>query len=284
MLTRKQGVMDFELFKQILDDIINETNQYKVLTFPGMGEPLLDSTLNKKINYAKSLGFSILILTNGSLLTPDRFKQLEDLGVESIRVSFYASHPIAYADVHGVSAGKFYIVRDNLLKICNIKSSTKLLMTYNQIEGYNGSTTSEWIEYWGDKVDLLEVWRPHNWAGGGRYRPIQNKKLRTCGRPCNTPLQIQVDGTVNMCCFDYDGQLYLGDLKTQSLKEIFDSEEYLKILSAHGSGIFEDSGLICEHCDQRNADKSDIMIYNSKLDMQARVNQLSTTYKDVICN
>ena len=105
--------------------------------------------------------------------------------------------------------------------------------------------------------------------------------MNSCGRPFRGPLQVQVDGTVNMCCFDYDGHLTLGDLKTQSLQEIFSSPMFQKILECHTTGNFKDSGLICENCDQRNADKSDVMVYNSKFNIKERVKQLSTTYVSV---
>ena len=89
-LTRKIETMSFGLFKTLFDKIIKETGQYDTLSFPGMGEPLLDKSLDKKIEYAKKKkkDLSALILTNGSLLTLQRFRKFEDLWVASVRVSF----------------------------------------------------------------------------------------------------------------------------------------------------------------------------------------------------
>ena len=281
-LTRKKETMDFDLFKFVFDKINSETSQYNTLTFPGMGEPLLDQSLDSKIRYAKQHGFSVLILTNGSLLRAQRFKQLEDIGLDSIRISMYGDTPETYSAVHGVDPRMFYKVKENLTKIAEIRNNTSLLLTYNVVEGYNDSDLESWIEYWKDKVDLLEVWRPHNWVNGRNYRALQGKKLRTCGRPFRTPLQVQVDGTVNMCCFDFDGKLLLGDLKTQTLEEVFSSPMSKRILKYHETGNFKGSGLICENCDQRNLDKSDVMIYNSKFEINERVTKLSTTYQEMI--
>ncbi len=282
-LTRKKETMSFDLFKFIFDKINSETSQYYTLTFPGMGEPLLDQSLDDKISYAKKIGFTVLILTNGSLLTVDRFKRLEDIGLNSVRVSIYGDTPEKYSAVHGVKDKEiFYKVKENLTEIAKVKSNTSLLLTYNVVSGYNDSDLESWIEYWKDKADLLEVWRPHNWVNGRNYRALQEKKLKTCGRPLHTPLQVQVDGTVNMCCFDFDGKLLLGDLKTQTLEEIFDSPMFKRILKHHTIGDFEGSDLICENCDQRNSNKSDVMIYNSKFNINERVTKLSTTYQDII--
>lgn len=281
-LTRKKETMSFELFRYIFDKINSETSQYDTLTFPGLGEPLLDETLDDKITYAKKHGYTVLMLTNGSLLTPERFKRLEDIGLDSVRVSIYGDSPESYNAIHGTkNTDLFQKVKKNLTEISRIKNKTSLLITYNVVDGYNDSELESWIEYWKDKVDLLEVWRPHNWVDGRVYRVIQEEKLKTCGRPWNTPLQIQVDGTVNMCCFDFDGKLLLGDLKTQTLKEIFESSMFKKILKHHTTGRFGGSRLICENCDQRNLNKSEVMIYNSRYNINERVKQVSTTYKDI---
>ncbi len=282
-LTRKKETMSFELFKMLFDKINKETAQYNTLTFPGMGEPLLDKTLSKKIEYAKKKNFKALILTNASLLSINKFKELENLGLDSVRVSFYGNTPESYKSVHRVKDDSlFKKIRDTLAEICKIKKTTQVLLTYNVVDSNNDLLVDSWITYWQDKADLLEVWRPHNWVDGMAYRVVQQEKLKTCGRPLKTPLQVQVDGTVNMCCFDFDGKLLLGDLKEQMLKEIFQSHMFKKILECHTIGNFKNSGLICENCDQRNADKSDVMVYNSKFDIAERVKKVSTTYSDIV--
>ncbi len=53
-LTRKKETMSFDLFKMLFDKIKSESSQYETLTFPGLGEPLMDETLSDKIVYAKS--------------------------------------------------------------------------------------------------------------------------------------------------------------------------------------------------------------------------------------
>ena len=281
-LTRAIETMDIELFKYIFNKINAETSQYDTLTFPGLGEPLLDETIDDKIIYAKKHGYTVLMLTNGSLLTVDRFKRLESIGVDSIRVSIYGNSSESYNAVHGTkNSNLFKEIKRNLTEISRIKARTSLLLTYNVVDGSNDSALESWIEYWNDKVDLLEVWRPHNWVDGRDYRVVQNKKLTTCGRPWKTPLQIQVDGTVNMCCFDFDGKLLLGDLKKQTLEEVFESLMFKKILRHHTSGDYKGSGLICENCDQRNIEKTESMIYNSKYDIQDRIKKVSTTYNEI---
>ncbi|MFC1631075.1 radical SAM/SPASM domain-containing protein [Candidatus Omnitrophota bacterium] len=282
-LTRKIETMSLKLFKYIFDKLVDETEQYDTVSFPGMGEPLLDRSIDQKIAHVKKKGFKVLILTNGSLLSLARFKRLERLGVDSLRVSLYGNTPASHNKIHGLRRpGAFNRIKQELSEISDKKRKTKLLLTYNVVEGVNQDDLNPWISYWQDKADLIEVWRPHNWVGARAYRKIQKKKLNSCGRPFKTPLQIQVDGTVNMCCFDFNGELLLGDLKTQSLKEIFSSAMFKKILRHHQSGNFKNSGLICRHCDQRNADKSKVMVYSSNFDIKQRVKMVSTVYSKLI--
>jgi len=282
-LTRKMQTMSFKTFKVLLNKILKEASQYKVCTFSGFGEPLLDPTFMEKAEYARKKGMQVLMLTNASLLTVEKFKRLDNLGLRSIRISFYGDSPSVYNEIHNVrQKGLFNNIKGRLTEITKIKKNTELLMTYNVEDNVNKHGKDSWIEYWKDRADLLEVWRPHNWVDGRKYRGVQSLKMKTCGRPWKTPLQVQVDGTVNMCCFDFDGKLTLGNLKTQSLKEIFFSPMYKKIVKCHKSGNFKKSDLICENCDQRNMDKGNVMIYNSKFDIKKRVGMVSTTYKKVV--
>ncbi|MFC1646293.1 radical SAM/SPASM domain-containing protein [Candidatus Omnitrophota bacterium] len=284
-ITRKLETMSLELFKELFDKIMSKTDQYDTLSFPGMGEPLLDETLDLKIKYAKNKkkDLNILLLTNGSMLTPKRFKELEGIGLSSARISFYGNDKDSYSKVHGVKySDSFQKVRDNLIEISKIKTTADLLLTFNVVDGANCNVVQDWIDFWKNRADLIEVWRPHNWVDGRNYRKIGTEKLKSCGRPFNGPLQVQVDGTVNMCCFDFDGKLALGDLRKQSLNKIFSSQIYKKIYRCHEKGNFKASDLICDNCDQRNKDKSDVMIYNSKFNIEERVKMVSTTYKKVI--
>jgi len=274
--------MPTEKFTFYLEKILNESDQYDTLTFSGFGESLLDKDFIEKVRLTGRFGLKTLLLTNASLLSLELFEELENIGLESIRVSFYGVTSESYNKVHGIKGTCFKKVKGDLTKMCKMGRRTKILMTYNVVDGINNDDLEEWIAYWEPLTDLVEVWRPHNWVYGRNYRQIQSEQIKTCSRPWNTPLQVQVDGTINMCCFDFNGDLLLGDLNSQSLKEIFDSEMFRKIVRCHTTGNYEGSNLICKNCDQRNADKSNVLIYSSKFDIKDRINRVSTTYSKLV--
>src|SRR5205814_3929156 len=77
---REHGVMDLELFKKSIDEVVPLGAKRIVLT--GFGEPLMDKTLVEKIAYAKSKGLNTYIISNGSLLSRKYSERLIEAGLD----------------------------------------------------------------------------------------------------------------------------------------------------------------------------------------------------------
>ena len=77
----------------------------------------------------------------------------------------------------------------------------------------NEDETESFKEYWLDRADAIEIWQPHNFGDGRDYRQRYEEigMKTTCGRPENGPLQIQWNGEVIPCCYDYNNQIVLGN-------------------------------------------------------------------------
>ena len=58
-MKRKKGIMDFELYKKIIDEI--KDWGIEELNLTGFGEPLLDPLLTEKIKYARKKMPNVLI-------------------------------------------------------------------------------------------------------------------------------------------------------------------------------------------------------------------------------
>ena len=50
-----------------------------------------------------------------------------------------------------------------------IKAPTRIQMSYLELPE-NKSDTEEFRDFWGPKVDAVEVWKPHNFGDGRDYR------------------------------------------------------------------------------------------------------------------
>lgn len=265
---RKKEIMSYNLFVYIVDKLPSYITD---LTISGFGEAFLDPTLLDKIKYAKQKNLAVHILTNGSLLTKEIIDRLAELQIADLRISLHAID----SAVHKTITGSDNKTTLDALEYA-ITTNIPIIITTDIIE--ENIPEIDAIKAWANKVNLVEVWKPHNWADWGTYRKPTCKKI-TCGRPFNGPIQVQVDGTVNMCCFDYNGKLLLGDLTKQSFEEILSGKEISKIQKAHKS--VDKTGLLCNSCDQLYF-TNDVIIYNSKYDANERINLLSTTHKNII--
>ncbi len=111
---------------------------------------------------------------------------------------------------------------------------------------------------------------------GRKYREPFGEKI-SCGRPTVGPLQVQWDGTVVPCCYDYNSRMILGDFKEQTLGEIFRGEKYDKIRRAHIEGNFSEYPF-CDVCDQLNK-REDVLVYSNI--GNAKVGATNTDYFDL---
>ncbi|OGX15741.1 MAG: hypothetical protein A2166_03180 [Omnitrophica WOR_2 bacterium RBG_13_41_10] len=61
------------------------------LGFTG-GEPFLRKDIFDILRYAKNKGFNIIVLTNGTLITPEKADRLKELGLNKIDISFHTTN------------------------------------------------------------------------------------------------------------------------------------------------------------------------------------------------
>ncbi|MHA1988540.1 MAG: radical SAM/SPASM domain-containing protein [Promethearchaeota archaeon] len=278
--TRKKEVMSLAIFKLIIDKLKKEAPQITDVTISGFGEAFLDKGLLEKIEYARKQNYNVYVLTNGSLLHPALIDKLFKLKIHSLRISLHTIKIKPYFHI----TGQYKTIVTNILDLIDYaienRGKTEITITADVIDE-NRDDVKDLIEYFKDEPVILEIWEPHNWINWGNYREGKIVK-KTCGRPFNGPLQIQVDGTINMCCFDYNGKLLLGNFLNQTLEEIFNSEPYLTIKKHHEEGTIEQSNLLCAKCDQLIDPGKDIVVYNNKFSKEERVGKTSTNFRSVL--
>lgn len=92
------GRMSDETFEHILEGL-RELSPAPTVFFGGLGEPLFHPRTIEWIARAKSLGMRVEVITNGTLLTEKRSRQLIDAGLDVLWVSIDGATPESYADV-----------------------------------------------------------------------------------------------------------------------------------------------------------------------------------------
>lgn len=257
-MTRGQGRMGMDLYCSVLRQAV-ECGATKV-ALENYGEPLLDRLLWKRAAIAQSLGLETSTITNGALLTPAACRLVLTC-FDSIRISLNAMSPETYATVQpGLD---FAAVVENIETLLSLRhsqgSKTHILMSFVLLDE-NRHELQAFLDKYGPMVDGLSVWKPHNWSYGKRYREIGGAKA-TCHRPETGPVQVQWDGKVVPCCFDYDSRVVLGDLTKQTLEEVVTGPEYERLRAAHREGRFSEYPM-CDSCDQLHKDDSALVYTN----------------------
>lgn len=260
---REHGIMDQAKYEKSIDEVVGLGAKKIVLT--GFGEPMLDKRLEDKVAYATGKGLSTYFITNGSALTPKRSRRLMEAGLAEMRVSFYGMRPETYnAVMQGLD---FDRTMKGLLEFLKIRdesgSRTRVQISYLELE-QNKSDTAAFREFWEPKVNAIEIWKPHNFGDGRDYRFREGdlERKTSCGRPENGPFQIQWNGEVIPCCYDYNNQIILGNAFEQPVLEILNNEKYRLLRYAHRMKKF---GMFpyCDQCDQL-LPHADALVYTNR--------------------
>lgn len=254
LMTRPLATMPLWLFERVAHQCRNLG--VELIQIGGYGEPLMDPDIFIKIVLVKKLGIETFITTNGSLLSSDRIDNLLAIGLDNLRISVHGFNDSDYQKVHGLS----WEVLQHHLKLLERKRSKKRTKVHITTMPLHGESVEDIVAAVGSYCDYLEVWRPHNWAGGRFYRRASGTR-KACSRPFTGPLQINADGRMMVCCFDYDAQLAVGNTWDESIEHILKGRRFEEIRAAHRSGNLQ--GLICEACDQMYEQDQPALIWRS---------------------
>ncbi len=243
------GVMDFGLFKKIID----EAKQYDKKTFSLhlFGEPLLDPKFAERAEYIKKANpkNSIILTTNGTLLTDNIAKELTKY-VDKLAVSIHSPNPSTYEKITGVN--QLETVEKNIKGLIELKKETKskIPVIYLRVIRVkeNAEEINEFRRKWNRFPVKIEIRDEHNYGG----KIVQHHFKKTPERyPCYhlwLAPGINWDGEVVICCDDVDRKTVLGNVKNTSLHEIWAGEALKKYRQYHLNGEYEKIP-ICKNCD-----------------------------------
>jgi len=238
----KKLLMDVDLYKKILDES-SDNNLYGIdVSF--LGEPLLRKDLPELLKYAKNKGIlDIRMHTNGSLLNESVSKKLLDAGLIFIQIALDANSRETYEKIR--VGGDFDKVKQNILNFLRLKKERGLSYPIVKLSfvrmNVNENEIKEFIEFWKDKVNYItiqEYINPYNLQKNNlkpeesNYRNDLVDENFICTQLFQR-LVIRWDGTVIPCCNDFNNKLKLGNVKENTLKEIWDSEKLKHVRTLH---------------------------------------------------
>ena len=227
--------MSFDLFKKIADDMTEFPEQVEVLRMYKDGEPLLNKRLADMIKYAKDVGASKRIdtTTNAALLTKDKGKEIADAGLDRINISIYGLSNEHYKEFSGVKL-EFERVLANVRDFYEVRGNCEMLV---KIQGDTLSSQEKemFLQQFGDYSDkiyiehIMSCWPEFELRGvdinqeHGIYGQ-EIKEVNACPYPFYS-FSINSDGLSSVCFLDWGRKMIVGDVRDQSVKEIWNGEK-----------------------------------------------------------
>jgi hypothetical protein len=230
--------MGMELYRNIVDQAA-DIPQVSEMCLTGLGEPLLDKHLRERLHYLrrKLPAIPLSLYTNGSYLTREAAGMLRRADA-LVYVSLNAANQDKRRQVMGLEDYDDVVRNIDVAIADGTRIKVKAVCEKDLIEG---EEVDEFKDRWGDRAFLHQE---GNWAGA--TWPMRTKHERPCSRAL-TQIMVLWDGRVSLCCFDGEGEVILGDLRKQTIREVFNGELALKYRTFHMEGRRQELPL-CAGC------------------------------------
>lgn len=229
------GIMDMDLYKEIVDQASKLPN-LQVWIPMLTGEPFCDKGFIEKVEYARSMMEypDIEIYTNMSLADYEDLDRLKGIGGIRLNVSLNGVLPQTREKIMGLSD---YF---NVLK--KMKYCENIGLPYRtSCVAHPDIKREELAQFIKDGGICIQY---QSWCG--EQYPYKRNRWTSCVRAMNY-LTILQNGEVNLCCFDPFGKVYFGDLKKETIEEIWESEKRKEYRMMHKQGRGNEL-LMCQNC------------------------------------
>ena len=239
---RRQGVMEDGLYRKIVDECAALGIRH--VRLHNYGEPFVDRALPAKVAYAKARGIAeVGVISNGSLVTEDVARAVIDAGLDAINISVDASGQAVFEQTRlGLKYDRVIANIERLVRLRREMNRTRPKLILSFVRQGNSADEEAFIARWSAVADKVHVTDLHNWAGTLDARA---DITFPCYRQWLT-FTILWDGRVSLCCADFDARVVLGDLRSSTIREIWESDAYRRVRREH----LESGGPgICRSCD-----------------------------------
>lgn len=225
-MDRSLGDMSLDLFASIMDQVQGHTRFCALHHF---GESLLHRGLPDAVKIALDRGVRTGLSCNPPSLKPKRAQALLEAGLANMVLSLDSLDPEAYRLVRGTAA-RVDLAESNLRELVRLRDAGghDTNLTLQMISMWaNQSEAERFLKFAADVgVDRAVVIRLERWDFDDTVvAELGEHTSAGYTAPCNRPWQsvaILWDGRVVPCCHDYNGEMVLGDLRRESLEEIWD--------------------------------------------------------------
>ncbi len=264
-VNRPAKIMDFDLFEKILGDLARFPNKIRAMFFHKDGEPLLNKRLGEMMTMAVGQGCSekYWLTTNASLLTPEWAEKIVSSGIDAVRLSIehvsaegYRSMTRTFSDYERILKGVASLYEERERRGSKMYIAAKLIdFNFTQAEldkfahDFSGITDdilltepNAWTR--NDVFDFTLGVKPK--AGYDGVMPLMPDRI-ACINPFYN-LAVNVDGQVGLCPLDWSLATIVGDVRNESLYDIWNGRRAREFQVLQLSGRRNENPA-CNHCE-----------------------------------
>lgn len=267
-MKRKKGVMKWDLFKKIVDEIACENKNTRVwMVF--FGDPYVIK--NKKpsifdlIKYAKDKGLSDVVLnTNANLMDREAARRTIEAGLDALYIGIDAFTPDTYAKLR--VGGDYDKVVRNVVALLEMKKKLmkdkpRVFVQFVEMD-VNKSEKEQFIKFWNEQGAEVKIRPKISWAG---MIDAPNLVLGDKDRwPCYWAMQtmsVTDTGKVVTCAVDLDAKFIAGDITTHSLRDVWNGA-LKELRQFHLQRQFEKLPDNCRNCRDWQSARADYYAIN----------------------
>ena len=249
---KKTGYMPLDLYRKIIEEVKHHLPATLVPFF--RGESLLHTDFFEMMEIAVISGLTpIQLATNATLLDNEISEKLIKSNIDFVSFSLDIDKKNYELSHIGGDFEKVINNIDNFIAIkksINTKNPEIQVSTVETDENRDG--LHEFTQYWIKKVDRVRVYPEHSTNGtfgslDSSYKYSDFKQRRPC-KKVFTDIVIYWDGTVAVCNHDWDRGEYIGNVRDNSIQEIWTGNKYKEIRKRHLEGNLENDET-CKDCD-----------------------------------
>jgi radical SAM protein with 4Fe4S-binding SPASM domain len=248
---RTRGYMDFSLYQKIIDEAKQLGVRHIHLYLHG--EPLLHPRIINMIAYTKVNGLAVHLTTNGLLLNEERIERILQSGITFADIITFSILGFSKEVVERVMKWSNYDkVQKNLFDFVRLRQKYRKHGPIIEVRLYklpeNDLEEKQFIEYWKNKVDhVIVVGKISQSFAQYKLSEIRTTRTHTCSVLWER-MTIFWNGDVCLCCQDVDGDFILGNLRENSIQEVWHNQQLLAIKKLHLGKKFHEFPF-CDRCD-----------------------------------
>lgn len=253
--------MDFELFKKVIDEISGKTVAIRLSL---RGEATLNKNFAQCIKYAKSKGIKeVSTLTHGFKLSLPFFKEIVDAGIDWITISIDGTYE-TYEEIR--KPLKFSDLLEKIKKIKQYKEENKLKKPVIKVQGIwpaIAKDPNKFYETFAPLVDQVAFNPLIDYLWNDDKNQIQYVENFSCPQQYQR-MVIGADGLVMKCSNDEENKEVIGDVKLQTVHEIWHGEKMNKVREMHKKSIAIENSEVCRKCYLPRLTKKDKAIVDGR--------------------